>query len=314
MTGARSVLPTDLIALVSSGRASKNEAWPRERVFAIEESLNPVGTMFDQFVGVARGRGAWISTDRQRLFGLAGARRRGTRRAWEMDYLADMSPAQDALPHLLDCAVRAAGRSGAEKLFLRIRAESPLLSSVLATGFTAFQEETLYLHRGPIAPVKAASGFRGVGPADTYLVYRLYKASTPEAVRRSEAATFGEWQAARESRWLKNGVGLIEERSGKVATVLGAAILGKRLSLDLLATEPSETDILALAAAAAQALHTSPGSIQMLVPSTEVGFSEPLVEAGFEAETDYIVLLRRTTVPLALPKRRRVASKSAVGA
>ena len=314
MTNARSVLPTDLITLVSSGRASKNEAWPRERVYANEASLKPVGTIFDRFVGRARGRGAWICTKHQHFFGLAGARRRGGRRAWEIDYLTDMSPGQDALPYLLDCAVSEAGRLGAEKLFLRIRADSPLLSAVMQNGFTAYQSETLYLHASPTLPVRTAIGLRALRPADMYLVYRLYNTNTPEAVRRSEAATFGEWQAAHESRWLKNGVSLIEESSGEVATAVRAALFGKSLCLDVLAAEPAETDVIGLASAAAQALHTSLGSIQTLVPSSAFGFSTRLAEAGFEPAADYTVLMRRTTVPLALPKLKAVVAKSAVRA
>ncbi len=314
MTNARPVLPTDVIALMSSGRASRNEAWPRERVYSIDESLNPVATMFDQFVGAARGRGAWISADRQRLLGLAGARRRGGRRAWEVDYLADMSPDQDTLPYLVDCAIRAAGRSGAEKLFLRVRADSSLVSVVLSTGFTAYREETLYSRAEPIAPVAATSGLRAAGLADSYLIYRLYNAATPEAVRRSEAASFGEWQAANESRWLKNGVRLTEERSGQITSVLSAARFGKSLGLELLDAEPAEANVIGLAAAAAQALHTSLDSIQMLVPETEVGLAARLVEAGFEPKTTYTVLMRRTTIPLALPKRRPIIAQSAVGA
>ncbi len=307
-------MPTDLFALMSSGRASKNEAWPRERVYSIDESLNPVATMFDQFAGVSRGRGAWISTGRQRLLGLAGARRRGGRRAWEVDYLADMSPDQGALPYLIDCAIRAAGRSGAEKLFLRIRADSPMLSVVLATGFTAYRDETLYSHAQPLAPVAATSGLRAAGLADSYLLYRLYSATTPEAVRRSEAANFGEWQAAFESRWLKNGVRLIEERSGQITSVISAARIGKNLSLELLAAEPADINLFGLAAAAAQTLQAGLDSIQLLVPNTDIGFAAQLLAAGFEPETNYTALMRRTTVPLALRKRKPVAAKSAVGA
>src|SRR3990172_1692326 len=84
---ARPVLPTDLLALVTyQGRSYRNEAWPRERVGAAE-SQRPLGLVLDKFLAFSRGRSAWISVRRQRLRGLVGARRRGSRQAWEVDYL-----------------------------------------------------------------------------------------------------------------------------------------------------------------------------------------------------------------------------------
>ena len=61
MTEARTVLPTDLLALVSyNGRSYKNEAWTRERLGA-DESSNTLGLVLDQFLAFARARSAWIS-------------------------------------------------------------------------------------------------------------------------------------------------------------------------------------------------------------------------------------------------------------
>src|SRR3989304_2119508 len=110
---ARPVLPTDLLALVTyQGRSYRNEAWPRERVGAAE-SQRPLGLVLDKFLAFSRGRSAWISVRRQRLRGLVGARRRGGRQAWEVDYLVDATPRHETGVGLLGWAIAEGGGGGA---------------------------------------------------------------------------------------------------------------------------------------------------------------------------------------------------------
>src|SRR3972149_126058 len=114
---ARRVLPTDLLALVTyQGRSYRNEAWTRERLGA-DEAQRPL----------ARGRGAWISVRRQRLQGLVGARRRGGRAAWEIDYLVDATPGHETVVGLLECAIAEVGRGGAQTRLLALAAGRALL-------------------------------------------------------------------------------------------------------------------------------------------------------------------------------------------
>ena len=205
------MLPTDLLALVSyNGRSYKNEAWTRERLGA-QASQNTLGLVLDQFLAFARGRSAWISVRRQRLQGLVGARPRGARSAWEIDYLIDATPGKDAVGGLLECAIAEVGKSGAEKVFLRIESCSEIEAVVRSAGFLPYQEEVLYAREpslGETDPVSAAA-MRRVEPADSYALFRLYSSATPEVIRRSEAATFGEWHASQERRWLRHGVQLL---------------------------------------------------------------------------------------------------------
>ena len=113
MAEARPVLPTDLLALVSyNGRNYPNQAWTRERLGSAEPPNMTLGSAVDQFLAFARGRSTWISVRRRRLRGLVGARTRGDRQAWEIDYLIDATTQVEALPGLLECAVMDVGRSG----------------------------------------------------------------------------------------------------------------------------------------------------------------------------------------------------------
>ena len=88
----RSLLPTDVLALVSYGtRNFDNRAWPRERVGA-ESSSHPLSLMLDKVRTLGRDRCAWVSIEHQRLQGLVAARPRGGRSAWEIDSLIDAAP------------------------------------------------------------------------------------------------------------------------------------------------------------------------------------------------------------------------------
>ena len=72
-----------------------------------------------------------------------------------------------------------------------------------------YQEETLYARAGGAATPAAAPTAARRSPSDSYPLFRLYNQSRAGADAPREAATFGEWHAAQERRWLKNGVQLV---------------------------------------------------------------------------------------------------------
>jgi hypothetical protein len=299
VTDARPVLPTDLLALVSyNGRSYKNEAWTHERLGA-EASQNTLGLMLEQFIGFGRGRGAWISVRRQRLQGLVGARRRGGRQAWEIDYLIDATPGMDAVGGLLEAATSEVGASGAERLFLRLEASSDLLDVVRGAGFLPYRQEVLYAKRS----VDAAhpEGLREVVPADSYGLYQLYNATTPEATRRSEAATFSEWHTAQEKRWLRHGVQLVAETDSRIEAQVSGAKLPQGVLLELNSTSRGLPAAAAIGAVvAALDAEGAPGFV--LLPSTAESHARELEAVGFQLRQEFVSLMRRTTRPLKLPK------------
>ena len=69
--------------------------------------------------------------------------------------------------------------------------------------------------------------------ADSYPLYRLYNATTPESSRRYEAATYTEWQASQERHWLKNGVELVCEQDGALQASVQASRFNHGVMLDL---------------------------------------------------------------------------------
>lgn len=312
MAEARPILPTDLLALVSyNGRHYPNQAWTRERLGSAEPSSLKLGVALDQFLVFARGRSAWISVRRQRLRGLVGARTRGDRQAWEIDYLIDATTEIEALPGLLECAVMDVGRSGGEKLFVRLPGGCDLLRTVVDTGFIAHREESLYARVGLPAAGETVA-LRPMTPGDSYPAYRLYNATTPGVTRRNEAATFSEWHASQERRWLRGGVQLVGERNGQIEAHVRAARLAQGVAVEVLADGEARKDLAALIAAGVEAVGGRGLPVFMLTPSA-YGFGAHLEELGFSLQDEYVSLLRRTTRPVVMPKLSPAIAKTAIG-
>jgi hypothetical protein len=314
---ARALLPTDLLALVrilpgKDSSSYENQAWPRERL-GTQEAQPTLSVLRDQLLAFGKQRSTWVSVRHQKLQALVGTRHRGGRRALEIDYLVDCGADDSVLAELLTRAVEAAAEEGGEKVFLRLEADSDLLGPAREAGFIAYQEEVLYhLERKLDAPPVAC---RAATPADSYPLFRLYTACTPEPVRRHEAVTYAEWQAGMERRWLKNSVQLVVERDGEIRAHVRASHLPQGVLLDLLLRPESEPESAGIVATALQAMGSGvPACPKLaLVPSNSEGIARRLEEAGFRAVGEYISLVRRTTRPMALPKTVPAVAKNAVG-
>jgi hypothetical protein len=307
---ARSLLPTDLLTLVAhSGLSYQNQAWPRERLGSNDQAA--LGVVRDQLLAFARRRSAWVSVRRQRMLGLVGARQRGGSEAWEVDYLIDATKDQSVAGKLLEQAVSEAGKDGAQKLFLRIAAQSPALSATATAGFVAYQEESLYV--GKLSSGESSLRLRSALPSDSYPLFRLYCAATPEATRRYEAATFTEWHASLEKKWARGGIHLVHEQEGAVLASVRAARLSQGLMVDLLLDPGLISDAAALVAAAAAGSGAQDQPIHVLVPYRSESLAANLEQAGFAARGDFVSFMRRTARPLSLPKKVAVVAENAVG-
>jgi hypothetical protein len=251
-----------------------------------------------------------MSAQGPRLQGLVGARQRGGRPAWEIDYLVDATRGHEALSGLLECAIADAGRAGAEKLFLRLDSASPLLTVVLESGFMGYQESVLYTREGMLPPARV-EGQRPVAAMDSYFLFRLYTSCLPEAVRRLEAATYNEWLAAQDRRWLRHGEQFVVEGEARLRALVSLAYRDDTLSVDLLAEDGTDAhDVLASAAAA---MKLDYAAVEVLLPSTASRHAAQLQDAGFRLARTFISLMRRTTRPLAVPKLRPAIAETAVG-
>jgi hypothetical protein len=209
---------------------------------------------------------------------------------------------------LLDRVSDGAGRGGAEKIFLRLATESPVLAVARRAGFVPFVTESVYTHQGPVSaeqPGETHSGHNGQrsvlslrrsSRADAYPLFQLYNVAVPESVRRVEAATFAEWLAAQERRWLtRRSTQLVLERDGRLGAWTRAAADGDIGRFDLLAN-PRELELLEPILLAALARLSRQGILLALVPEYQEPLSRLLKRLGFERRQQYVVMARTAVI------------------
>ena len=301
MTIVRTVRPTDLVALVSfDGRVYPNEAKTRERIGKTGSAPHPLESALEQWFSFATGRHTWISVEGTTLRGLVSARRRSSRAVWEVDCLINAAEDDDAVClSLLDQAVAEAARSGVEKVFLRLAGGSGILPLARRVGFREFLTEQLYSSRAPkigLRSVDQELPLRKRVRADDHSLFQLYNAVVPEAVRRAEAVTLGEWRSAQERNWLSSRVSQqVLERDGRITAWLRSAVHAGvgRFDLMIHPEERARQDAL-LDAALRRLARGSP--VLTLVPSHAEGLARALLRRGFERGGEYSVLVKRTTL------------------
>jgi hypothetical protein len=317
MTVARTVRPTDLVALVSfDGRIYPNEAKTRDRLGREESSPSPLESALEQWFSFATGRQTWISVRGSTLRGLISARRRSSNAAWEVVCLINAAEEDSICMSLLDRVSEEAGRGGAEKIFLRLAADSGVVPIARRAGFVPCVAENLYAHQGPVSAERldgkarrsragSALPLRRRSRADAYALFQLYNVAVPESVRRVEAATFAEWLAAQERHWLtRRSTQLVLERDGYLGAWIRAAADGDIGRFDLL-VHPRELDLLEPLLTAALARLSGQGMLLSLVPEYEEPLARLLQSLGFERQDQYVVMAKRT---MALVKAPRLAA------
>jgi hypothetical protein len=300
MARARTVRPTDLVALVAyDGRVYPNEAVTRDRV-GTEAAPHPLEAALEQWFSFATGRHTWISIKGATLRGLISARRRGSNAAWEIDCLIDAADDDSGvLMSLLDQVASDAGRARAEKIFLRVPVASDVIGTARSTGFVPYATERL-LAAGPdrdrtttVTPIDGVT-FRRWAKADAEPTFRLYNRWMPETVRRSEAVTFREWLAARERISPTHGTyQQVVEHDGRIAGWLRAAATGEAGRFDVMA-DPDQPELLGALIDAAVARLREPAALYTLVPEFATGLRERLIERGFVEQGEFALLARRT--------------------
>jgi hypothetical protein len=306
---ARTVLPTDLVALVSyDGRAYANQAMTRDRI-GTEGSPHPLETAFEQWFSFATGRHTCVSVKGTTLRGLVSARKRGSKQAWEIDCLIDATDGDGGVViSLLDQITAATGRSGALKVFLRLRSGSELVDASARGGYLPYVRENLYrLDAGAAAAPVLPAGLRRRTKVDLYSIFQLYNGLVPQNVRQREGVTLGEWSAAQES--LGRGTQYLLEREGRVSGWLRAAGDGDVGRFDLLGEAAAFDDLIG----AGIAKVANRREIFALVPEYQEGAARGLEARGFELTEQYTVLYRRTVRPVRVPSKMQPVVRTTFG-
>jgi hypothetical protein len=309
---ARPLRPTDLAVLASLWVRGKlplvggdavtfcNEARIWERLGLGESALGGLERAAQQWAPIGNGRRlTWIAMCGLTLRGLASARRRSASGGWEVDYLYGAPGQEGACTGLLEELARGLGQAGAERVFLRLDAQSRLLEAARSAGFFPYLRERLWrLERPPLAEESPPLPVRPRTAADLQPLFQLYNASVPATVRRHEALTLREW-AARQERGCRHLVLQkdADARSGRLVAWLRLTRKGRVGCFALLASRGEDAPLENLLATALRHLRDR-RPIFCLVPEYEHGLAPRLEEMGFQPAADYAVLANRLVRPV----------------
>jgi hypothetical protein len=212
-----------------------------------------------------------------------------------VDYLVTSQGNETVCWTLLEQLSEELGRAGVEKIFLRLKADSPLLEMIRQAGFFPYLKERL------LAIAKAPQGLepwklplRERTSADAFALFQLYNAAVPAAVRRNEAATVREWVGVQEKGHCQH---LITTGTEVPAAWLRIAKSNRVGRFSLLTQRREEVPLDYLLAAALDYL-ADRRPILCLVPEYQKGVANRLEELGFRAVAEYVVLVNRLARPV----------------
>ncbi len=292
MSSARHPLPTDLVALVFDGRVYPNQAKPLESL-GLNERARPLETAIEQWFSFATGKHTWVSVRGVAIRGLISARRRAKHSVWEVDALIDADDDRSVGLSLFGRLVSGMVKQKAERVFLRLDAESHLVATAREAGFFAYANETLYCLEGRQERLPADPRLRSRSKGDLFGIYQLYTHAAPANVRAIEGATFREWQAAQE-RWGTSTSDLLVEQDGIInAWVRAAAGSVGRFSALASGGDVSLDDLVK----AAQSKLAGSDRVLSLVRDDNAALSLCLERNGFRPIGRHAVLAKRLTRP-----------------
>lgn len=299
----RPLRPADLALLASLwatgkppfGPAYRNEARSWERLGLADQGFRLLGSSLKQWLPLVEQRHTWMAARGLRACGLASVRRRSGPSTWEVDYLIVGREDEALCPTLLEQLSQGLGRAGVEKVFLRLRADSPLLGTIRQAGFFPYlKERLLAIDRAPRGLEPAKLPLREQTSADVLPLFQLYNASVPVAVRRHEAATLREWAGVQENGHCQHLI--VTDAEGPTACLrVSKRDRAGRFSLVVQRRQVVPLDDL-LAAALGYLAERRP--ILCLVPEYQKAVSRRLEELGFREVAEYAVLLNRLVRPV----------------
>lgn len=239
--------------------------------------------------------------------GLVSAHARRGYRVWEVDRLyisgeppetaANCSLAVDrAALGLLEQVIEAAGTRNAERIFLRLPSESPLVLLARRAGFFAYFEELLLQSResrlGP-GETPAPAGLTERLPQDDYSLFQLFSAATPQTVRAAMGPTFDQWRDAHQPRTRGTREWVVSS-NGRITGWLGLSRSRRAKEAEVL-VHPDHSELwrglvdLALA-------H---GGLELwLVPDYQTTIADILLDLGFRETARFTMMIKTVAVPV----------------
>jgi len=299
----RPLRPTDLVFLTplwATGRALfgpsyHNEAQTWERLGLEEPRFRLLESALKQWLPLGGRRHTWTAVRGLGACALASARRRSGPSAWEVDYLITSQGSETVCWTLLEQLSEELARAGVEKLYLRLKADSPLLEVICQVGFFPYlKERLLAIARAPQGLEPWKLPLRERTSADAFALFQLYNAAVPAAVRCNEATTVREWVGFQEKGRCQHLIATGAD--GPVAWL--RIVKGNRAGRFSLLTQRREEVPLDYLLAAAFDHLADRRPILCLVPEYQKAVAQRLEELGFGAVAEYVVLVNRLARPV----------------
>jgi hypothetical protein len=319
MNTTRSVRPTDLVALVSlDGRVYLNEAWTWERLGDRSDRSGLFDSGIGSLISFAARRRTWVTVQGQTIRGLVSVRPRAGRGTWEIDRLVVSTEDEFRVAELFERVSSAAARAGVGRIFLRLETGSDCSGPARRAGFAAYLQENLLRADGALLGEPLPDGLLvdAYQSADAFSLYRLYNAAAPEGVRRVEAPTFQQWMAAEEcSGCGRSSCDYVVRRGSEAMARLQAARSRGVVRMEISAN-PAADHVVPGLVDLASAFAETKRPLYCLVPSYAGGVEHCLRQTGFALDSQYVVYMKRTTlpIPVAKPSRARLAVPNPIAA
>lgn len=290
MSRARYPLPTDLVALVSfDGRVYPNEAKPWDRL-GLDQRPRPWEEALEQWFSFATGKHTWVNVRGATIRGLISARKRTKRTAWEVEVLIDADEDAKVVSNLFGRMVAGVGKTGAERIFVRVDEDSRVVRAAREAGFFAYQRQTLYRLAEKPTVAEPGLSLRVRAKDDLHGVYQLYSRVVPANVRAIEGATFRKWQAALEP-WGGRTQEFVLDEDGAITGWL--RLMAGQVGRMAVLGSPANIEELLRAGLSQVA---GDGPVLILVAEHEVALRRAVEGTGFESHGEYTVMAKRLAI------------------
>lgn len=303
----RAFRPTDLVALVVfEGRSFPNEAISWDRLTAESVARISLTALLQQWLILDSNRYTAMCMKGQTLLGLASAKKRYGRTAWEVDYLLVCAPAAQKQAiglELLNNISQEAITKGVERIFIRLPEDGPWLEPVPQVGFRPYAKERLYrlsaVDNGePTGRSTPPYLLRPQTRADQQPLFQVFSSIVPEGVKTAEGLTLRQWRDSREGGW--EGLGkrqLVCEKDGIPVGWLSFRIDGRTAQFRLMA-HPEERECLKFMLGYCLTRLKDKAPLLSLAPEYHYSLGQILLENGFEDISQFTTLFKQLVVPV----------------
>jgi hypothetical protein len=295
--------PIDLVALVTfDDEIYENQAVTQQRLAQPTAAPPALNAAIEQWL--VRKRHMWIDVRGRQVNGIATARPLAANDTWIIDTLIDASdgPESSAIFALLDQALQAATQAQVGRVLLRTAADAPALPDAIRSGFKHALNEQLWTAAALTPPLDETTDtvdVRERSDADAFDLFQLFNQALPIQARQALALTLVEWKGLQDRRWLgRNSREWVATADGRIVASLRLSLADDGAQFDLTSAPDTTAGAEALLRIAANETQGR-DRVLALIPRSAAPLERVLRDGGLDPQSEYVLLSRRATQPIA---------------